>query len=227
MFTTSTKIKLLWYSSLFLVLLIVESRKIFHQNSFAVLICSHLFSHAIHCVLDHPFTRVISKLLALYQVSFYIPSSFFLISRRPNIIFSPFYKGSLESRWSFPISLQSKHYFLQSPVLLFFCNPHLESVCSWSDHSSSSDSTSKGSLWTAQSPGSGRGQHIPLKCSCVTETLTHFSSCSLIYQPHSKDNWERDAYFHHCSLLHTTQIRRPVCSLRKARNKTKEIVTRT
>lgn len=40
--------------------------------------------------------------------------------------------------------------------------------------------------------------------------LSHFSPCSLIYELHSKDNWERDPYFHHYSLLCNTQINRPV-----------------
>lgn len=36
----------------------------------------------------------------LHFIKFPFLSSFFLISRRPNIIFSPFYKGSLKSCWS-------------------------------------------------------------------------------------------------------------------------------
>lgn len=57
--------------------------------------------------------------------------------------------------------------------------------------------------------------------------LTHFSSCFLIYELLSKDSWERDPYFHCYSLLHNTQIRKPVFSLRRARNPTKKIVPRT
>lgn len=56
--------------------------------------------------------------------------------------------------------------------------------------------------------------------------LTHFSPRSLFYEPHSKDNRERGPYFHHYSLLCNTQVRKPVCSLRKARNHTKKIVSR-
>lgn len=57
--------------------------------------------------------------------------------------------------------------------------------------------------------------------------LTHFSPCFLIYELLSKDSRERDPNFHHYSLLHNTQIRKPVFSLRKARNYTKKIVPRT
>lgn len=57
--------------------------------------------------------------------------------------------------------------------------------------------------------------------------LTHFGPCFLIYELLSKDSWERDPNFHHYSLLHNTQIRKPVFSLRKARNYTKKIVPRT
>jgi len=67
----------------------------------------------------------------LHFIKFPFISSLFLIPRRTNIIYSPFYKGSLESRWSplqtphCPRLPQLKHYVLYSPVLLSFCNPCL------------------------------------------------------------------------------------------------------
>lgn len=73
----------------------------------------------------------------------------------------------------------------------------------------------------------GVGTSLPNASMAQRYVLTHFSPCSLIYEPHSKDSWEKDPHFHLYSLLHNTQIRRPVCSLREARNHSKKIVSRT
>lgn len=75
---------------------------------------------------------------------------------------------------------------------------------------------------TALSPASEEVPHLSEKWIWQRSVLTHSSPCSLIYESHSKGNWERDPYFQHHSLHRNTWLRRAVCSLGKARNRYQE-----
>lgn len=73
-----------------------DKQKIFHQNSFVILIRSHLFSHAILCVFGPFIHKSYFKITWIYQVSFYIlPFSYFkeakynfftFLQRKPGIL---------------------------------------------------------------------------------------------------------------------------------------------
>lgn len=174
--------------------------------------------------LDHSFTKVISNLLALDKVSFYIlPFSHF---KEAKYNFFTFLWRKLGILLILPDTstiktlcplVSSTSVFLQSlPLncLLLewpFQQQYLRRVpmnCFLS--------------WFGK-------RMAPLSNAAMAQRyiLTHFGPCFLIYELLSKDSRERDPNFHHYSLLHNTQIRKPVFSLRKARNYTKKIVPRT
>lgn len=184
MFTTSRKIKLLWYSSLFFVLLIGVSRK----YSTRILLLSWfalIYFHMQFTVcLDHSFTRVIWKLLALYQVSFYVlPFSYFkegkykfftFLWKKPGIMLILPNTSTIKTLC--PL-VSSASVFLQSLPLIWL-------LVEWPFQQQWLPQNSPYELlhllvWEEV------GTSLPNTAMAQRYRLTHFSPCSPTYEPHS------------------------------------------